>query len=56
MYKKNFYGEFFGKLPVTLPVLAHEQVAVCLPVLTGHEHVDDGVDAGGQVDQDVAGY
>ena len=33
-----------------------EQGAVGLSVLAGHEHVDDGVDAGGQVDQDVAGY
>lgn len=34
---------------------AHEQVLVRLPVLGAHDHVDDGVDAGGQVDAHVAG-
>ena len=43
-------------LPCSCIVPAGEKVAVSLPVLTGHEDVDDGVDAGGQVDHDVAGY
>ena len=43
-------------LPGVLSVPTSEQGAVGLPVLARHEHVDDGVDAGGQVDQDVAGY
>ena len=43
-------------LPCDCGVLAGKEVAVGLPVLAGHEDVDDGVDAGGQVDHDVAGY
>ena len=39
-----------------LSVPAGEKGAVGLSVLAGHEHVDDGVDAGGQVDHDVACY
>lgn len=35
--------------------LAHQQVLVRLPVLGAHHHVDDGVDARGQVDEHVRG-
>ena len=43
-------------LPCNCGVLAGKEVTVGLPVLAGHEDVDDGVDAGGQVDHDVACY
>ena len=36
--------------------LAGEEALVRLPVLAGHEHIDYGVDAGSQVDQDVPNY
>lgn len=35
--------------------LAHQQVLVRLPVLGAHHHVDDRVDARGQVDEHVRG-
>lgn len=35
--------------------LAHQQVLVRLPVLGAHHHVDDRVDARGQVDEHVSG-
>ena len=34
--------------------MAGEKVAVCLSVLRRHQHVDDGVGAGAEIDQDVA--
>lgn len=35
---------------------AHQQVLVRLPVLGAHDHVNDRIDARGQVDEDVRGY
>lgn len=32
---------------------AQDQIPIRLPVLATHNYVDDGVDAGGQVDQQV---
>lgn len=34
---------------------AHEQVLVGLAIFGAHYNVDDGIDASGQVDQDVSG-
>lgn len=33
---------------------AQDQIPVRLPVLGGHHHIDNRVDAGGQVDQQIA--
>ena len=40
--------------PRSVRVVAGEKVAVGLSVLCRHQHVDDGVGAGAQIDQDVA--
>lgn len=36
------------------PVAAHQQIPVGLPILGRHDHIDDRIDAGGQIDEQVA--
>jgi len=52
-------GQFFGYPSVGLLLFqrtfTHQQVFVRLPVLGAHDHVDNRIDARGQIDENVGG-
>lgn len=43
-------------LLLLLGLMAAQQVPVGAPILGAHQHIDQGIDAGGQIDQQIAHY